>query len=181
MTTLFIGHFLSLPVFLSFLFLASLFGAAVYLVYKTRSEKLKVKSEKSEQTAENLSPFTFHLLRLIAFGILWFFITLSVESSIIPIAMVIDEYRIYLPSVGFFIALVAGVMLLLKQMSQFIRLGESPTRGRAIARKVASLSLFALYHTGPCFSHLCAKCPLEGQDQPLGGCGQQEPEISTRV
>jgi tetratricopeptide (TPR) repeat protein len=41
---------------------------------------------------------------LIAFGILWFFITLSVESSIIPIRHVIFEHRLYLPSLGFFIA-----------------------------------------------------------------------------
>ena len=37
------------------------------------------------------------MLRLIAFGILWFFVTLSVESSIIPIPMIICEYRVYLP------------------------------------------------------------------------------------
>ncbi|MBI4689826.1 MAG: tetratricopeptide repeat protein, partial [Nitrospirae bacterium] len=40
----------------------------------------------------------------IAFGILWFFITLSVESSIIPIKDVIFEHRLYLPSIGFITA-----------------------------------------------------------------------------
>jgi len=39
-------------------------------------------------------------LRLVAFGIFWFFIALSVESSVIPIADVIFEHRAYLPSVG---------------------------------------------------------------------------------
>jgi tetratricopeptide (TPR) repeat protein len=39
--------------------------------------------------------------RLVAFCILWFFITLSVESSIIPIADVIFEHRLYLSAVGF--------------------------------------------------------------------------------
>lgn len=38
---------------------------------------------------------------LAAFGILWFFVTLSVESSVIPIRHVIFEHRVYLPSVGF--------------------------------------------------------------------------------
>lgn len=48
----------------------------------------------------------FKKYRLIAFGIFWFFLTLSVESSIIPISQnVIFEHRTYLPSVGFFIAL----------------------------------------------------------------------------
>ncbi|HDK41675.1 MAG TPA: tetratricopeptide repeat protein [Nitrospirae bacterium] len=44
---------------------------------------------------------------LAAFGVFWFFITLSVESSIIPIRHVIFEHRLYLPSVGFFIAAAA--------------------------------------------------------------------------
>jgi hypothetical protein len=39
--------------------------------------------------------------RLISFAIIWFFVTLSVESSIIPIRDVIYEHRVYLPSVGF--------------------------------------------------------------------------------
>jgi Flp pilus assembly protein TadD len=43
-------------------------------------------------------------LRLASFGIVWFFIALSVESSIIPITDVIFEHRLYLPSVGIFIA-----------------------------------------------------------------------------
>jgi len=39
--------------------------------------------------------------KVIGFGIVWFFITLVVESSFIPIADVIFEHRLYLPSVGF--------------------------------------------------------------------------------
>ncbi len=35
-----------------------------------------------------------------SFGVFWFFITLSVESSIIPISDVIFEHRVYLPSAG---------------------------------------------------------------------------------
>ncbi|KJU81273.1 conserved hypothetical protein, membrane [Candidatus Magnetobacterium bavaricum] len=50
-------------------------------------------------------------LRLLSFGILWFFITLSVESSIIPIADVIFEHRLYLPSVGALIAMVTAATL----------------------------------------------------------------------
>ena len=38
---------------------------------------------------------------LVAFGIVWFFLTLSIESSIIPISDVIFEHRLYLPMVGF--------------------------------------------------------------------------------
>jgi Flp pilus assembly protein TadD len=123
--------FFTLPVLFSFLFLSALFGAAVYLMYKSQSKKSVVSSKKEKAGNDDpntdgfslltthYSLFTIYCFRLIAFGILWFFVTLSVESSIIPIPMVMDEYRIYLPSVGFFIALVAGVVLLLKQSSRF--------------------------------------------------------------
>lgn len=43
---------------------------------------------------------------MISLGIGWFFITLLVESSIIPIKHVIFEHRLYLPSIGFFIIVV---------------------------------------------------------------------------
>lgn len=41
--------------------------------------------------------------KLLFFGIFFFFITISLESSFIPIADVIAEHRVYLPSVGFFL------------------------------------------------------------------------------
>lgn len=40
--------------------------------------------------------------RLFSLGIAWFFVTISVESSFIPIKDLIFEHRVYLPSVGFF-------------------------------------------------------------------------------
>ena len=43
----------------------------------------------------------FKPYRIISFSILWFFIALSVESSLIPIGHVIAEYRLYLASIGF--------------------------------------------------------------------------------
>lgn len=47
------------------------------------------------------------LLTSASFGVFWFFITLSVESSFIPIKDVIFEHRVYLPSVGFTSAFVS--------------------------------------------------------------------------
>jgi tetratricopeptide (TPR) repeat protein len=76
-------------VFLSFVLLLSVFGLGIYLVRQLRS------SEPAQ--------------RFVSFGIFWFFITLSVESSIIPISDVIFEHRLYLPSVAFFPAFVAGI------------------------------------------------------------------------
>jgi protein O-mannosyl-transferase len=73
-------------VFLSFGVLSGIFCFGMYLVYYSQSRA--------------------RILRFAAFGIFWFFITLSVESSIIPVKDVIFEHRLYLPSIGFFIAFI---------------------------------------------------------------------------
>ena len=44
-----------------------------------------------------------------AFGIGWFFVTLTVESSFIPIADLMYEHRAYLPSIGIFLAVAVGL------------------------------------------------------------------------
>lgn len=80
-------------VLVSFMFFISVLGLAVYLYHRSR-----LKSPES---------------RLIAFGIFWFFITLSVESSMIPLPTLIDEYRVYLPSAGFFLSTMTGAFLFL--------------------------------------------------------------------
>jgi Flp pilus assembly protein TadD len=41
---------------------------------------------------------------LVAFGVLWFFVTISVESSVMPIADFMFEHRMLLPSVGLTLA-----------------------------------------------------------------------------
>jgi len=58
----------------------------------------------------------FRRSRLISFGIFWFFVTLSVESSIIPIRDVIFEHRVYLPSVGFVIFLTVAIYQMMEQI-----------------------------------------------------------------
>jgi tetratricopeptide (TPR) repeat protein len=86
------------PVFFSFVFLVSLFGLGTYLLYRSQSKG-------------PVCPPLAHYYRLIGFGIFWFFITLSVESSIIPIADVIFEHRVYLPSVGFFVGISTALLI----------------------------------------------------------------------
>jgi tetratricopeptide (TPR) repeat protein len=73
----------------SFLLLSLMVGAGLFLIIRFR----------------NRFPHT----RLIAFGVFWFFITLSVESSVIPIVDVIFEHRLYLPSAGFIIAVITTI------------------------------------------------------------------------
>ncbi|MBF0560344.1 MAG: tetratricopeptide repeat protein [Nitrospirae bacterium] len=111
--------FFNLPVILSFVFLSALFGLGIYMVMQA---KLKVEADTEEDKT-----LLMHLpvFRLMGFGILWFFITLSVESSIIPIPMLICEYRVYLPSVGIIFCAVTGVFLLKENL-------PSPTGGKII-------------------------------------------------
>jgi protein O-mannosyl-transferase len=45
---------------------------------------------------------------LIPYGVAWFYITLSPTQSFVPILDVIFEHRVYLPSIGFFIAFIAA-------------------------------------------------------------------------
>lgn len=90
------GSFLEPRVFLSFIFLSFVLGFSVYLFRKSRFQNPD--------------------LRVVSFGIFWFFITLLVESSVIPIPMIICEYRIYLPSVGAFLSITTGVLLIIGRL-----------------------------------------------------------------
>ena len=76
-------------VLISFIFLTCLFLGAIYFTYRSNS--------------------TRYNSRLVSFGILWFFVSLSIESSIIPIRDVIFEHRMYLPFAGILIATAALV------------------------------------------------------------------------
>jgi len=91
--------FFTVPVFLSFVFLLVLVLLGVYLFFRSGRRN-------GEGTGE---------LRLVCFGIFWFFIALSVESSIIPIVDPIFEHRLYLPSAGFFIACVTGLAMVVQK------------------------------------------------------------------
>ena len=85
------SNLLTPEVLVSLLLHLALLGMAIYLFLKSKS--------------------TLRDWRVISFGILWFYVTLSVESSIIPLKMIICEYRIYLPSSGFFVAVVSLIFL----------------------------------------------------------------------
>jgi tetratricopeptide (TPR) repeat protein len=59
-----------------------------------------------------LAVYLFKKQRIFSFGIFWFFLTLSIESSIIPLQDLIFEHRTYLPSFGFFLCMSYGIYLL---------------------------------------------------------------------
>jgi tetratricopeptide (TPR) repeat protein len=97
-------------VILSIIAIAAFFALAAYLYWLSRFK---------EQQANNTH---LRLYRLASFGIFWFFITLSVESSIIVIRDVIFEHRLYLPSVGFIIAVTASVTLLTNRLQRYVHI-----------------------------------------------------------
>ena len=72
------------PVLLSLLLLLGLLGASLAVLLRARSPGSKATPE----------------LGLVSLGLLWFFLALSVESVLVPLADVIFEHRAYLPSVG---------------------------------------------------------------------------------
>ncbi|MBF0518445.1 MAG: tetratricopeptide repeat protein [Nitrospirae bacterium] len=79
-------------VILSFLLLLTLFSFGAYFVF--------IDNKKSKLTG---------------FGLIWFFVTISPQSSIVPIqGWMIFEYRAYLASVGIYIAVIVTVFELLK-------------------------------------------------------------------
>ncbi|HYA87589.1 MAG TPA: tetratricopeptide repeat protein [Nitrospirota bacterium] len=115
-----IYHSLLTPsVFFSFLFLLSIFGTGVYLLYRSRLSARPTAAGPAGNFRKGVFPLPFlPYYRLIGFGLLWFFITLSIESSIIPIVDVIFEHRVYLPSVGAFIAATSTLFLFVFKMKK---------------------------------------------------------------
>jgi hypothetical protein len=55
---------------------------------------------------------------LIPFGLAWFYIGISPVQSFVPIVDVIFEHRVYMPSVGFFLAFVAAVEMLSERLER---------------------------------------------------------------
>ncbi|MBF0564850.1 MAG: tetratricopeptide repeat protein [Nitrospirae bacterium] len=89
--------FLNPNVYLPLLVLLSIMFAGAYLFYRS---------------AKNGSYF----YRMVAFGIVQFFLALAVESGIVPLSDVICEYRVYWASFGFFLCLATGMEALRQKM-----------------------------------------------------------------
>ncbi len=65
-----------------------------------------------------LAIYLYNKNRILSFGVFWFFLTLSIESSIIPISDVIFEHRTYLPSFGYFLIITCLIYQLLYQKNK---------------------------------------------------------------
>ncbi|MDA8082693.1 MAG: tetratricopeptide repeat protein [Nitrospiraceae bacterium] len=100
------NSFFQPEVFLSFLVLLTLAIVGTYIFYRAKHSDADKK------------------FIIIAFGIFWFFITMSVESSFIPTLDVIFEHRLYLPSVGFFIAAAFAIWFAWEKWTSGARYGK---------------------------------------------------------
>lgn len=65
-----------------------------------------------------LAIYLYNKNRILSFGIFWFFLTLSIESSIIPISDVIFEHRTYIPSFGYFLIITCLIYQFLYQKNK---------------------------------------------------------------
>jgi protein O-mannosyl-transferase len=74
--------------------------------------------------------------RLVAFGIIWFFVAISVESSVIPIVDLMFEHRVYLPLAGLLAAVATALALLVRDRTGARR--AFVTGGVAIALALAA-------------------------------------------
>jgi len=113
--------FFTPPVFLSFLLLTGIFALGVYLFWRTRwvgrvgaFQNTNLSPSSSQPAPHATEP----AVRLIAFGIFWFFLALSVESSLVPIADLIFEHRLYLPNFGAATAFAAAFCIMARKFTR---------------------------------------------------------------
>ncbi len=85
-------------VFLSLMFLLLMFGSSIWLLQRHKKTK---------------NPFH----KIIPFSVFWFFITLSIESSIVPIRDAAFEHRLYLPVMGIIIILASGLTYMINYLA----------------------------------------------------------------
>ncbi|NVN97777.1 MAG: tetratricopeptide repeat protein [Geobacteraceae bacterium] len=93
------SSFFNPEVLSSFLVLVALLMTAIFFI--VRGRKTEIIQAK--------------LLLLSGFGILWFFVTISLESGIVPIRDLMFEQRLYIPSIGLVITVSAMLVLLLSK------------------------------------------------------------------
>jgi tetratricopeptide (TPR) repeat protein len=86
------SSFFNTEVFSSFLFLVTLLGLSIYTLFRYKDS----------------APHS----RIVSFGIMWFFVNLLIESSVIPLDNVIYDHRMYLPSVGVYLAVTTSLYMI---------------------------------------------------------------------
>lgn len=108
-----ITHEVNFPTALSALLHIGLIGVGLFLFFWSDKKVSRLPGQQVTRPAgfhsDNL--ITCQPVNLIGLGILWFYLTISVESSIIPIPDVFYEHRVYLPFVGVAIAMAGAAAI----------------------------------------------------------------------
>ena len=78
---------------------------------------------------------------VITFGIVWFFLNLVIESTILPLELVF-EHRLYLPSAGFYLSVAALFWVLLRKAAR--RLPQAEFAKAACSVLLVCASFFAM-------------------------------------
>jgi tetratricopeptide (TPR) repeat protein len=82
------------------------------------------------------------LARLLSFGIAWFFLLLAPTSSVVPVADVIEEHRVYLASWGLFLPVAAALVLASRRLLPGRRAAAALAAGSLLICAVLTAALF---------------------------------------
>lgn len=77
--------------------------------------------------------------KLIPFSVAWFYIGISPTQSFVPVVDVIFEHRVYMPSIGFFIAFIAAYEMIFDRIEarRENKGGEMPAKQKPAGRSAA--------------------------------------------
>jgi len=118
------GSFFDSQVIISIAVLAVIFVFSVYILFRYRDSVPHV--------------------RIISFGIFWFFINFALESGVIPLNNVIFEHRLYLPSIGAFLVIsVSSFMLMQKWKDRYKRIDKMVFTAMAVTVVVLTGATYA--------------------------------------
>lgn len=81
---------------------------------------------------------------LITYGLMWFMLNLVIESSIVPLELLF-EHRMYLPSLGLFLALIGGLQLLLPRVTSGLKRTDAVRMSWCLMALVASVLSLATF------------------------------------
>ena len=108
--------------------------------------------------------------RLVSFGISWFLINLMIESTIIPLELKF-EHRLYLPSIGFYLALGTVFIMLLNTLVQIKKVTISATIVVSCGFIILSVFSSMTYIRNNCwvdnvalYSDCVAKAPMKARN-----------------
>ena len=110
---------------------------------------------------------------VITYGIVWFFLNLVIESTIIPLELVF-EHRLYLPSMGFYLSVAALLVTLFRWAAS--RLSESRIcEGRLLAASdwrcvPCSSDIYPERRSGKTMTHDPLRCRRQKRPTAAGKC-----------